>query len=32
LDWYNAKWPHMGIKGKTPLQAPKGNNLIRNHS
>ncbi|MBG6166893.1 hypothetical protein IWQ54_006595, partial [Labrenzia sp. EL_195] len=23
-DWYNAKRPHMGIKGKTPLQALKG--------
>ncbi|MEP5807846.1 MAG: integrase core domain-containing protein [Roseobacter sp.] len=24
LDWYNAKRPHMGIKGKTPLQVLNG--------
>ena len=24
LDWYNAKRPHMGIKGNTPLQALNG--------
>ncbi|MEP2780962.1 MAG: integrase core domain-containing protein, partial [Pseudoruegeria sp.] len=24
LDWYNAKRPHMGIKGKMPLQALNG--------
>ena len=24
LDWYNSKRPHMGIKGKTPIQALTG--------